>query len=394
MKQDIEDKVADFECEKEVVQHSFRGKINLSAAMRARRREHTELLNKFVMKQNVVEKTCRTVDYQELKDRRATEAKEKVKATKEKWAIRKAECTNKNQSEKTRVQQQLWFTKQQWAYVRGLVQQGLEIQLQDKKKRITTEKEFKHLLARVRDELARHEQGVVSAGDVAEYERTLESFRELAASVREHAQRMAAQVPATPTAADISGANTPTGASGGSPAPSSSPDREDELLANALFPTEPMVAALFPLFQPMPDDPDELVGDLHWSEVQGSSQDDQLRTTDSKMSRASHIGSQALADLRSEQQRSTAPIPPPPQPAARPPPSLLPSVTGWTRRGMADTAPLPVRPPAQPPAPRGSTARPVLHRTHEPPLSARRRVRTTDPGRHRGVLHGLAISAR
>merc|ERR1719395_349247 len=164
-----------------------RSAIEAQKEARRARKETKQTLERFLVKQNVVEKTCRMVDTQKVRDYEADKAAHGVGARKARWAHKTAILAEKQELCANQKQKQLKDMQRQFAHILKMQRQSDSLALEEKRRLINAEKEFDRLVRIAREELVQHERGVVSAEDVKVYERTLQAFRDLAENVKGHA---------------------------------------------------------------------------------------------------------------------------------------------------------------------------------------------------------------
>lgn len=201
---------------------------------RKKRKESKNFVERFLVKQNVVDKTCRIVDAQKMREFEKRSAQERL-------AGHKAE--NKRHADlygekfaliRRQTLAQVTHTANQIEYVLRTRRRKEAQNLEEKRRQVQAEKDFKALVKSARDELQRHERGIVSASDVADYERTLQAFRDLSEQVRYNAE----QVCATLVHAGAEGLGSAFSQLGETPGAEGSEE---------LFPMQQVVGEIFPL---------------------------------------------------------------------------------------------------------------------------------------------------
>lgn len=128
------------------------------------------------------------VDTQKVRDYEADKAAHGVANRKARWSHKTAILAEKQELCAKQKQKQLQEVQKQFQHILKMQRQSEALQLEEKRRLINAEKEFDRLVRVAREELVQHERGVVSAEDVKVYERTLQAFRDLAESVKGHAQ--------------------------------------------------------------------------------------------------------------------------------------------------------------------------------------------------------------
>lgn len=184
---DMDERLAQQELLREQELNKKRAELEERRAAKKQKKQTKEQLERFLVKQNVVEKTCRMVDTQKVRDYEAEKSAHTLANRKARWQHKTAILTEKQEMCTKQKHKQLKELQKQFDHILKMQRQSDSLQLEEKRRLINAQKEFDRLVRIARDELVEHERGVVSAEDVKVYERTLQAFRDLAENVKGHA---------------------------------------------------------------------------------------------------------------------------------------------------------------------------------------------------------------
>merc|ERR1719262_456506 len=148
-------KLEDMAAKEESALQRKRDEIAAERARRANRKAQKNFVERFLVKQNVVDKTCRIVDAQKMKEYEKRNASERLQSHK---------ADNKRHAElygektaliRRQLLAQVTHTANQMEYVLRTRKRREAQNLEEKRRQMQAEKDFKNLVKSARDELQR-----------------------------------------------------------------------------------------------------------------------------------------------------------------------------------------------------------------------------------------------
>jgi len=175
---------------------------NLHKANREKRARKTEqrqaqlAMKQFLVKSQVVSKTCRLVDAQKVREHQNTRAKDLVNERKEQWEDRGMKLANRQALCDAQKQALMDRERTQHDYMLQMDRVHRNNDNTARKEKIRVERHFDDMVKKSQKAIIEHEQIAANEQDVAAYERTLKAFHDLADGVRKHGEKLAETIQA------------------------------------------------------------------------------------------------------------------------------------------------------------------------------------------------------